>query len=102
MIHVFSHVYIIGNEYPAIVEYAPFQRIPKQRSTRKKDPRVGTIESDPYYQDFIEALKAEETQRKSASKTNKQHFFETSASKHSLILDFHFPATLIMDVLSSV
>ena len=69
-----------GNEYPAIVEYAPFQRIPKQRSTRKKDPRVGTIENDPYYQEFIEALKAEESQRKSASKTNKQHFFETSAS----------------------
>lgn len=69
-----------GNEYPAIVEYAPFQRIPKQRSTRKRDPRIGTIESDPYYLEFIEALKIEETQRKSASKTNKQHFFETSTS----------------------
>ncbi|XP_034253888.1 regulator of nonsense transcripts 3A isoform X3 [Thrips palmi] len=67
-----------GNEYPAIVEYAPFQRIPKQRSSRKKDPRIGTIGNDPYYLEFLEALKAEETQRKSASKTNKQHFFETS------------------------
>lgn len=70
-----------GNEYPAVVEFAPFQRIPKQRSSRKKDPRIGTIENDPYFQDFIEALKAEETQRKSASKTNKQHFFETSTSQ---------------------
>ncbi|XP_034253887.1 uncharacterized protein LOC117652840 isoform X2 [Thrips palmi] len=69
-----------GNEYPAIVEYAPFQRIPKQRSSRKKDPRIGTIGNDPYYLEFLEALKAEETQRKSASKTNKQHFFETSIS----------------------
>ncbi|XP_026275611.1 uncharacterized protein LOC113204599 isoform X2 [Frankliniella occidentalis] len=69
-----------GNEYPAIVEYAPFQRIPKQRPSRKKDPRIGTIENDPYYLEFMEALKAEETQRKSASKSNKQHFFETSTS----------------------
>ncbi|XP_026275612.1 regulator of nonsense transcripts 3B isoform X3 [Frankliniella occidentalis] len=69
-----------GNEYPAIVEYAPFQRIPKQRPSRKKDPRIGTIENDPYYLEFMEALKAEETQRKSASKSNKQHFFETSTT----------------------
>lgn len=69
-----------GNEYPAIVEYAPFQRIPKQRSSRKKDPRIGTIGNDPYYLEFIEVLKAEEIQRKSASKTNKQHFFETSTT----------------------
>ncbi|KAK3912441.1 Regulator of nonsense transcripts 3A [Frankliniella fusca] len=70
-----------GNEYPAIVEYAPFQRIPKQRPSRKKDPRIGTIENDPYYLEFMEALKAEETQRKSVS--NKQHFLETSTTGSS-------------------
>lgn len=78
------HFDITGNEYPAIVEYAPFQRIPKQRSSRKKDPRIGTIENDSYFQEFIEALKAEETQRKSASKTNKQHFFETATGRCSI------------------
>lgn len=37
-----------------IVEYAPFQRIPKKK--KKKDPKCGTIESDPVFQEFIESL----------------------------------------------
>lgn len=37
-----------------IVEYAPFQRIPKKK--KKKDPKCGTIESDPVYQEFVESL----------------------------------------------
>uniref|UniRef100_A0A1E1W5G3 UPF3 domain-containing protein n=1 Tax=Pectinophora gossypiella TaxID=13191 RepID=A0A1E1W5G3_PECGO len=43
-----------GVEYGAIVEYAPFQRIPKKK--KKKDPKCGTIESDPVYQEFLESL----------------------------------------------
>ncbi|XP_026319583.1 regulator of nonsense transcripts 3B-like [Hyposmocoma kahamanoa] len=43
-----------GLEYVGIVEYAPFQRIPKKK--KKKDPKCGTIESDPVYQDFLEKL----------------------------------------------
>lgn len=43
-----------GVEYVGIVEYAPFQRIPKKK--KKKDPKCGTIESDPVYQEFIENL----------------------------------------------
>lgn len=46
---------ISGNEYPAIVEYAPFQRILKKR--RKKDIKCGTIENDPAYMEFLESLK---------------------------------------------
>lgn len=41
-------------EYVGIVEYAPFQRIPKKK--KKKDPKCGTIESDPIYQEFLESL----------------------------------------------
>jgi len=33
-----------GSEYPAIVEFAPFLKVPKKR-TKKPDPRKGTIES---------------------------------------------------------
>lgn len=44
-----------GVEYVGIVEYAPFQRIPKKK--KKKDPKCATIESDPIYQDFVEGLK---------------------------------------------
>ncbi|CAH2235559.1 jg23980, partial [Pararge aegeria aegeria] len=43
-----------GVEYVGIVEYAPFQRIPKKK--KKKDPKCGTIESDPIYQEFVENL----------------------------------------------
>lgn len=32
----------LGNEYPAIVEFAPFQKIPKKRS-KKRDAKCGTI-----------------------------------------------------------
>ncbi|KAG0417582.1 hypothetical protein HPB47_005485 [Ixodes persulcatus] len=50
---------LCGNEYPAIVEYAPFQKIPKRR-TRKKDPKCGTIEQDPEYLKFLESLEQPE------------------------------------------
>lgn len=48
---------ISGVEYVGIVEYAPFQRIPKKK--KKKDPKCGTIESDPIYQEFYESLTRE-------------------------------------------
>lgn len=47
-------ILITGGEYVGIVEYAPFQRISKKK--KKKDPKCGTLESDPIYQEFIESL----------------------------------------------
>uniref|UniRef100_A0A1B6MEL1 UPF3 domain-containing protein n=1 Tax=Graphocephala atropunctata TaxID=36148 RepID=A0A1B6MEL1_9HEMI len=67
-----------GNEFPAIVEFAPFQRIPKNRPNRKKDPKVGTIEADPGFIAFKERLEAEMLENKTAVNASKQHFFETS------------------------
>ncbi|XP_074111032.1 UPF3 regulator of nonsense mediated mRNA decay [Cotesia typhae] len=49
-----------GVEYPAVVEFAPFQRLPKKRVGRKKDPKCGTIETDTYYINFLESLKNQE------------------------------------------
>lgn len=46
---------ILGNEYPALVEYAPFQKIPKSNHN-KKDIRCGTIDEDPDYVAFLDAL----------------------------------------------
>uniref|UniRef100_W5JXZ5 UPF3B regulator of nonsense mediated mRNA decay n=1 Tax=Astyanax mexicanus TaxID=7994 RepID=W5JXZ5_ASTMX len=40
-----------GQEYPAIVEFAPFQKVAKKRS-KKKDAKTGTIEED--YKKFLE------------------------------------------------
>lgn len=53
-----------GNEFPAIVEFAPFQKIPKRRngpdglpiSAKKRDNKSGTIEDDPEYLSFLESL----------------------------------------------
>jgi regulator of nonsense transcripts 3 len=49
---------IRGSEYKAIVEYAPFQGLPKSRS-RKTDKNMGTIESQQHFLDFLESLKNE-------------------------------------------
>ncbi|XP_076632794.1 UPF3 regulator of nonsense mediated mRNA decay [Colletes latitarsis] len=51
-----------GTEYPAVVEFAPFQRLPKKRVGKKKDLKCGTIESDPYYVSFLESLKNQEAE----------------------------------------
>lgn len=45
-----------GNEYPAVVEFAPFQRVPKKRVGRKKDPKVGTLKDDPVFLSFVASL----------------------------------------------
>jgi hypothetical protein len=47
-----------GNESRAVVEFAPYQRIPKE--IKAIDTRQGTIDQDQDYLDFLESLKAEE------------------------------------------
>ncbi len=46
----------VGQEFPALVEFAPYQKVPKKQHQpkKKKDPKVGTIESDPDYMKFLE------------------------------------------------
>lgn len=51
-----------GHEYPAVVEFASFQKIPKKRNKMKSDPKCGTIEADPVYLDFVESLKQQPQQ----------------------------------------
>lgn len=46
-----------GNEYPAVVEFAPFSRIPRKRNKIRVDPKCGSIETDQVYLDFLESLK---------------------------------------------
>merc|ERR1712055_444783 len=46
---------IKGHEYPAIVEFAPNQKIPK-KSRSRKDAKNGTIDEDPDFLKFLEAL----------------------------------------------
>ncbi|XP_072292264.1 regulator of nonsense transcripts 3B isoform X1 [Eucyclogobius newberryi] len=42
-----------GQEYPAVVEFAPFQKTAKKR-TKKKDAKCGTIVEDLDYKKFLE------------------------------------------------
>lgn len=39
-----------------MVEFAPFQRVPRNRLFQKRDPRQGTIESCDYYSNFLNNL----------------------------------------------
>ncbi|XP_020012637.1 regulator of nonsense transcripts 3B isoform X2 [Castor canadensis] len=48
-----------GQEYPAIVEFAPFQKAAK-RKTKKRDTKVGTIDDDPEYRKFLESYATDE------------------------------------------
>lgn len=53
-----------GNEFPAIVEFAPSQKVPRRRvgpngfpaSAKKRDNKAGSIEQDPDYLAFLENL----------------------------------------------
>ncbi|XP_060525236.1 regulator of nonsense transcripts 3B [Cylas formicarius] len=54
-----------GHEYPAVVEFAPFQKIPKKRGKNRIDSKCNTIESDPYFIEFVASLnKTEELEAK--------------------------------------
>lgn len=50
-----------GHEYPAVVEFAAFQKIPKRRNKNRTDPKSGTVETDQVYLDFLESLKIQPT-----------------------------------------
>ncbi|KAI6020234.1 Smg-4/UPF3 family-domain-containing protein [Pisolithus microcarpus] len=44
-----------GNESHAVVEFAPYQKVPVEK--RKPDPRINTIDKDEDYISFLESLK---------------------------------------------
>ncbi|XP_054421880.1 regulator of nonsense transcripts 3A isoform X4 [Pteronotus mesoamericanus] len=48
-----------GLEYPAVVEFAPFQKIAKKK-LKKKDAKTGSIDNDPEYKKFLETYFLEE------------------------------------------
>ncbi|KAL1766357.1 regulator of nonsense transcripts 3B isoform X1 [Sigmodon hispidus] len=48
-----------GQEYHAIVEFAPFQKAAKKK-IKKRDTKVGTIDDDPEYRKFLESYATDE------------------------------------------
>ncbi|KAF9951122.1 hypothetical protein BGZ72_007288 [Mortierella alpina] len=70
-----------GNEGRAHVEFAPFQKIPREQ--RKPDAKQGTIEEDPDYIAFLQSLNAEPTEAEKEMKL--------SATEQLLKESFHNP-----------
>uniref|UniRef100_A0A8C5S5D9 UPF3B regulator of nonsense mediated mRNA decay n=1 Tax=Laticauda laticaudata TaxID=8630 RepID=A0A8C5S5D9_LATLA len=57
-----------GLEYPAIVEFAPFQKAAKKKN-KKKDAKAGTIDDDPEYKKFLESYSADDEKLTSTPET---------------------------------
>ncbi|XP_004710123.1 regulator of nonsense transcripts 3B isoform X1 [Echinops telfairi] len=57
-----------GQEYPAIVEFAPFQKAAKKK-IKKRDTKVGTIDDDPEYRKFLESYAADNEKMTSTPET---------------------------------
>ncbi|KAM5146046.1 regulator of nonsense transcripts 3B [Mantella aurantiaca] len=57
-----------GQEYPAIVEFAPFQKVAKKKS-KKKDSKTGTIDEDPEYKKFLESYNLDDEKLTSTPET---------------------------------
>ncbi|XP_014462699.2 regulator of nonsense transcripts 3B isoform X2 [Alligator mississippiensis] len=57
-----------GQEYAAIVEFAPFQKAAKKKS-KKKDAKTGTIDDDPEYKKFLESYSADDEKLTSTPET---------------------------------
>lgn len=51
-----------GGKYRAIVEFAPYQGVPK-KAKRKPDARCGTIDKDPDFQAFMQSLESQPESR---------------------------------------
>lgn len=80
-----------GQEYPAIVEFAPFQKTAKKRS-KKKDAKCGTIVEDPDYKKFLEFYNGDEEKLTSTPETLLEEIEAKSkeliAKKTTPLLDF--------------
>lgn len=69
-----------GVEYPAVVEFAPFQGLPKIRS-RKKDNKCGTIEEDPHFISFLESLNNVEPEIGGKTETKLEYSYKLKDDK---------------------
>lgn len=80
-----------GQEYPAVVEFAPFQKTAKKRS-KKKDAKCGTIVEDPEYKKFLENYNGDEEKLTSTPETLLEELEAKSkelvAKKTTPLLDF--------------
>uniref|UniRef100_A0A3P9LQV6 UPF3B regulator of nonsense mediated mRNA decay n=1 Tax=Oryzias latipes TaxID=8090 RepID=A0A3P9LQV6_ORYLA len=80
-----------GQEFPAVVEFAPFQKTAKKR-IKKKDSKCGTIAEDPDYKRFLEYYNGDDNKLTTTPETLLEEVEarskELSAKKTTPLLDF--------------
>eukprot|EP00066_Takifugu_rubripes_P006114 XP_003970655.1 PREDICTED: regulator of nonsense transcripts 3B [Takifugu rubripes] len=80
-----------GQEYPAVVEFAPFQKTAKKRN-KKRDAKCGTIIEDPEYKKFLEYYNGDEEKLTSSPEILLEELEAKSkelvAKKSTPLLDF--------------
>lgn len=80
-----------GQEYPAIVEFAPFQKVAKKKSKRR-DAKSGTIDEDIDYKRFLEIYNGDDEKFSSTPETLLEEIEaktkELFAKKTTPLLDF--------------
>nr|XP_057932578.1 regulator of nonsense transcripts 3B [Doryrhamphus excisus] len=80
-----------GQEYPAIVEFAPFQKTSKKKM-KKKDAKCGTITDDPDYKKFLDYYNGDDEKLTSTPETLLEEIEARSkelvAKKTTPLLDF--------------
>ena len=77
-----------GNEYPAMVEFAPYSKIPKAKSVataKRKDPKMGTLEEDPEYIQFLESMDPENKENLHFNPEQHMEEIETRAKERGSI-----------------
>lgn len=79
-----------GNEYAAVVEFAPFSRIAKRRNKGRIDPKCGSIETDPIYTTFVESLNKQDEDVEEKPEYNVQPTLDEDKQKitNTPLLDF--------------
>ncbi|GAB0097016.1 hypothetical protein DMENIID0001_126060 [Sergentomyia squamirostris] len=76
-----------GSEYPAVVEFAPFQGLPKNRA-RKRDSKSGTIETESHYLAFLESLKGEGGEKQESKLEFTYQFKDHKEIKSTPLLEY--------------
>lgn len=77
---------ILGRTYHAVVEFAPFQKIPKRNIVKKKLSKAGTLESDPKYIEFLQKLE----ESKNFISNPSEYFHETESELKFKKILFNF------------
>ncbi|XP_055700869.1 regulator of nonsense transcripts 3B-like [Phlebotomus papatasi] len=76
-----------GAEYPAVVEFAPFQGLPKNRA-RKRDNKCNTIETESHYLAFLETLKGDTGEAKESKLEFTYQFKDDKKIKSTPLLEY--------------